>query len=209
LRNSAVGARLAVQLYLREHPGAPGDTEPLEVALRQLVLLESNLKRFLDLGRAGELRRERFSISSLLDDTVTLLAPQCRHMHVDLRWQRPADDLLVDGDRGQLGQVLINLLDNAVTAAGPGGWVEAAVYKENSACIAEVRDSGAGPPEAIVPRLFEPFATGKPEGVGLGLAVARQNAQAHGGDVSWKRDGACTVFRLSIPLAIGNDSARG
>jgi signal transduction histidine kinase len=209
LRNSAAGARLAVQLYLREHPGEPTDTEPLEVALRQLVLLESNLKRFLDLGRAGELRRERLSIVSLLDDSVTLLAPQCRHTHVDLRWRRPEGDLLVLGDRGQLGQVLINLLDNAISAAGPGGWVEAAIHKVNSTCVTEVRDSGAGPPETIVSRLFEPFATSKPEGVGLGLAVARQIAQAHGGDVSWKRNGKCTVFRLSIPLAIRNDSERG
>jgi len=205
LRNSAAGARLAVQLYLREHPGQEVDNEPLEVALRQLVLLESHLKRFLDLGRDGALRRERLSMAALLDDTIGLLQPQCRHMHVDLRWQKPATEFWIEGDRGQLGQVLVNLLDNAISAAGPGGRVESTLQMENAHCVVEIRDSGAGPPAEIVARLFEPFATSKPEGVGLGLAVARQIALAHGGDVTWKREATTTVFRLSIPTAIRDD----
>jgi signal transduction histidine kinase len=209
LRNSAAGARLAVQVFLREHKSPEdGETEALEVALRQLALLESSLKRFLDLGRAGEIRRENFSMTALLDDTVELLRPQCRHMHVELRWQRPNEEMTLSADRGQLGQVLINLFDNAVAAAGSGGWVEAALRKEaatgeiQTQLVIEVRDSGGGPPAEILPRLFEPFATSKPEGVGLGLAFARQIAEAHGGRLTWKRETNCTVFRLSIPESV-------
>jgi signal transduction histidine kinase len=204
LRNSAAGARLAVQVHLRECSGH-GDTEALEVALRQLDLLESNLKRFLELGRSGALRLEACSVLTLLDHVVSLFGPQSRHKHVELHWDRPATDIMVRADAGQLTQALINLLDNALTAAGPEGTVQIAAFEsvppaaQQPMCILEVRDSGPGPPADIAPRLFEPFVTAKPEGVGLGLAVSRQIAEAHGGRLTWERDGKCTVFRLVIP----------
>ena len=67
--------------------------------------------------------------------------------------------------------------------------------------VVDITDSGAGPPPEVARRLFEPFVTGKPEGVGLGLAVARQVAEAHGGSISWSRSPAGTCFHIELPLA--------
>jgi signal transduction histidine kinase len=208
LRNGLTGARLAVQLHTRACSPQAGDGASLEVALRQLNLLEVHLKRFLDLGRAGALRRERCSLSALVDEAVTLLRPQCRHAGTELRWQKPTLDCAIQGDAGQLGQLFVNLLGNAVEAAGPGGWVEVSVRRTkdegrrtaNPRCVIEVTDSGPGPPPDIAARLFEPFVTGKPEGVGLGLAVARQVAEAHGGTITFGRDDGRTCFRIELPL---------
>jgi signal transduction histidine kinase len=199
LRNSATGARLAVQLHLRECAGK-FDSEALEVALRQLTLLESNLKRFLELGRTEHGRPAGCSIVALVDEAVRLFGPQCRHSRVELRWRKPVEEAFVCADAGQMTQVLINLLDNALGAAGQGGWVELVIARNGDCCEIEVRDSGRGPPPELIPRLFEPFATSKPEGVGLGLAVSRQIAEAHGGRLVWARDEQSTVFRLVIPL---------
>src|SRR5262249_19151490 len=66
--------------------------------------------------------------------------------------------------------------------------------------ILEICDSGPGVSKEVAERLFEPFVTGKPEGVGLGLAVARQVAEAHGGCITWERRGDCTCFRVEMPL---------
>jgi signal transduction histidine kinase len=199
LRNGITGARLAVQVHARECSGTT-DNEPLEVALRQLTLLEVHLKRFLDLGRSGPGRRERCSLTALIGEVVRLLGPQCRHGRSDLRWQPPPDDLIVAGDRGQLEQLLLNVISNGIEAAGPGGWV--AVSAEGRAgrqCVIAVSDSGPGPPPTVAGRLFEPFVTSKPEGVGLGLAVARQVAEAHGGRVEWhQKENTC--FRIELPL---------
>jgi signal transduction histidine kinase len=213
LRNGLTGARLALQLHAQECPSREADGAALQAALRQLNLLEVHLKRFLDLGRAGALRRERCSLAALADEAVTLLRPQCRHAGTELRWQRPGEDFATQGDAGQLGQLFVNVLSNAVEAAGPGGWVQVELQiadcrlqKEKSAicnpqsAIVTVTDSGPGPPPDVAARLFEPFVTGKPEGVGLGLAVARQVAEAHGGTIAWHRDPDRTCFRIELPL---------
>jgi signal transduction histidine kinase len=199
LRNGLTGARLAVQLFVRE--AGPADTAPLEVALRQLALLETHVKRFLDLGRAGPSRREPCDLSALAGDAVELLAPRCRHAGIELLWRPPAEGCRLDGDAGQLGELIVNLLGNAVEAAGPGGQVEVRLGREEGRLVLEVLDSGPGPEAAVADRLFEPFVTSKPEGVGLGLAVARQVAEGHGGRVGWRREGRRTCFRVELPAA--------
>jgi nitrogen-specific signal transduction histidine kinase len=67
----------------------------------------------------------------------------------------------------------------------------------------EVVDNGPGPTPDVAEKLFEPFVTGKPEGVGLGLAVARQVAEAHGGGVGWRRVDGQTCFAVELPLEQG------
>src|SRR5205085_3088441 len=107
------------------------------------------------------------------------------------------------GDPAQLGHLLLNVLTNAVEAAGPGGRVEVRAGREDSRAFVEVFDSGPGPSPEVAAKLFEPFVTGKPEGVGLGLAVARRVARAHGGDITWERRGGRTGFRIELPAEGG------
>ena len=66
--------------------------------------------------------------------------------------------------------------------------------------VLRVLDNGVGPPREILDRLFEPFATSKPEGVGLGLAVAQQIAQSHGGRIVFHRAGGETCFEVHLPV---------
>ena len=70
---------------------------------------------------------------------------------------------------------------------------------EKSGWVVEVIDSGPGPPAEIAGRLFQPFVTGKREGIGLGLLVAKQVAEAHGGRIDWRRVGDRTCFRIELP----------
>lgn len=223
LRNGVTGARLAVQLHARESTGS-GDPETLQVALRQLALVEMHLKRFLDLGRSADLRRQPCPVLPLLEETLALLRPQCRHAGIELRWQpppfRPEKEPTVRGDADQLRHLLLNVISNGMEAAGPGGWLAVQMdiaegkndimavpdgekQKYPLSVIIEVRDSGPGPAPEVAERLFEPFVTGKPEGVGLGLAVGRQVVQALGGSLSWRRETGQTCFRIELPLEIG------
>jgi signal transduction histidine kinase len=227
LRNGLTGARLALQLFARESAGQT-DTAALDVALRQLTLLETNLKRFLDLGKHDETRRAPCALTALVSEAVELLRPRCRHAGIELHWDPPPDPFTLDADGAQLSQLVLNLLGNAIEAAGPGGSVRlvlgandksrslergnngvvrSALDGGSSAFVLEVSDTGPGPPEKIRDRLFEPFVTGKTEGVGLGLAVARQIAEAHGGRIRWGREAGKTVFRVEFPQGRALDEA--
>jgi signal transduction histidine kinase len=203
LRNSVTGARLALEVLADENHLQ--DSEAVGVVLRQLTMMESNLRRFMDLGRAEETRRERCSLTRLLDEAVTLLRPQCEHAKIDLIWRPPAIPAEIDGDAAQLGHLFLNVIGNGVEAAGPGGRVEVYLSRstehESSLLRIDVWDNGPGPPAEIAGRLFEPFVTGKPEGIGLGLAVARQAVEAHGGRLDWRREEGRTCFRIELPAA--------
>jgi len=199
LRNAATGAKLAVELYLQEEPN--GDGEPLRVALRQLARMESNLRRFLELGKPATGAKEHCDLVELLAGVTALFGPRCLHARILLSVIPPDYPVALTADPVALRHLFENLIENAIDAAGPGGHVRVPGPCSGDGLIwVEVEDTGAGPPPEIAGRLFEPFATGKPEGVGLGLAVAKQAAEAHGGTIQWERRGARTVFRVELPL---------
>ncbi len=102
-------------------------------------------------------------------------------------------------DEPSLRAAVLNLALNAIEAAGAGGSVTLELKSENQLHVIEVSDTGPGPPPELGENLFEPFVTGKPEGVGLGLALARHVAMVHHGGVSWAREGYFTRFRLTLP----------
>jgi signal transduction histidine kinase len=210
LRNAAAGAKLAVELFLAENPSA--DPEPLRVALRQLARIESNLRQFLDLGKPPAGVRQPCDLVRLIDQAVSLLKPQCQHAGTELRWwDKPPTAAVIPGDPIQLGHLFGNVIGNAVEAAGPAGTVDVKLFPTpfdsdglripQTGYAVEVIDSGPGPPADIGARLFEPFVTGKEEGIGLGLAVAKQAAESHGGRISWERRDGRTVFRIDLPAS--------
>ena len=106
-------------------------------------------------------------------------------------------------DEGGLRAAILNLTMNALEAAGPGGEVSLGASAENGEVVIEVSDTGPGPPPEVAETLLEAFVTSKPEGVGLGLALAHQVAVEHGGRLSWTRDGERTCFRLTLPNPSG------
>ncbi len=195
LRNTVTGARMAVQLHERHCPGA--DRDSLDVALRQLSMTESHLQRFLTAGRPATPRRGPCRLSAVIADVAALVAPACRHRDVEL--QLPDDaDVELWADAEQLRQLLLNLVLNAVEAAGSGGWVRLEAESPGESVTFRVLDSGPGIPAGVVEHLFEPFVTGRPEGIGLGLAVVRQIAEAHGGTIRLASQ-APTTFEITLP----------
>src|SRR5262249_60708044 len=98
-----------------------------------------------------------------------------------------AEPAIVSGDRGQLGHLFLNVLTNAMEAAGPGGTVEAELRVRANSAKVSISDSGPCPAPDLAARLFEPFVAGKPQGVGLGLAVGRPDCEAEEDSVGRSR----------------------
>jgi signal transduction histidine kinase len=113
----------------------------------------------------------------------------------------------VRGDRERLGQLVSNLISNAVKFTPPGGSVTARVFAENGLGVVEVEDTGIGIPKAEQERLFQRFfraSTATEQaipGTGLGLAITKAIAEAHDGQITYRSTpGEGTTFRLELPL---------
>jgi signal transduction histidine kinase len=222
IRNAATGCRIALDLHTRDCPlalgGSDGD-ESLQVAARQLTLIESHIQRFLTLGRPTVRAHQAVELGELVRQAATLVEPTATHLGVVLRTELPGDPIWQTGDAEGLVQMLVNLIVNAVEAtsgarAAAGGKMSPAAGNVVVRLSTEVQpaglrtclsvvDEGPGPAAIIAGRLFEPFATDKPGGTGLGLVVARQIAADHGGEITWNRSGERTQFIVTIPLQRG------
>ena len=205
LRNAATGARMAIELHQRECPGGP-TCESLDVALRQMRLMESYLQRLLALGaRPGPSQESVVSLGCIVEEALDLVRPACVHAGVELSLVKPVDEFRLHGDPEALRQLVINLAHNALEAAAADRCAapRVAVELDRGAAgraVLRVKDTGSGPAAEVQTRLFEPFVTGKPDGTGLGLFVARQIAEAHRGSIGWDRQGDMTCFTVELPL---------
>ena len=151
-------------------------------------------------------RRELLDINEAIREVIALTQTEVQRNGV--RLQTPlGDDLpFVPADRVQLQQVIMNLVVNAVEAMSAIGdrsreLTIASGRDDANAVFVEVQDTGPGLDPAKIDRLFQSFFTTKPEGIGMGLAISRSIAEAHGGRLSAAPNpprGA--VFRLTLPV---------
>ena len=99
LRNAATGGRMAIELHRRDCPHGPTD-ESLDVALRQLRLMESYLRQFLSFGQSAPAVRQRVAAAALVEEVLGLVRPSCIHAGIDLQLTSPAEPIELEGDPG-------------------------------------------------------------------------------------------------------------
>ncbi|HEU4538731.1 MAG TPA: HAMP domain-containing sensor histidine kinase, partial [Polyangiaceae bacterium] len=190
-------------IKLRLDLAAAGARLP-EVAERAIAHASSEIARLdrlvADLlivaGRAAGGRHET-DVGALVRARAEALGPWAEGRGVSLR---TAGEGRIDADADSLARAVDNLLRNAVEASAPGDAVEVAVAAVDAGerLVVRVDDRGPGVPEAQRDTLFEPFFTTKPGGTGLGLALSRAIARAHGGDLTYDRPGGVSRFELSL-----------
>jgi signal transduction histidine kinase len=158
----------------------------------------------LDLSRPLPASAEEVDLRALSDDVVSRLGEAKLLDGVAVRVDGAAS---APGHPEKLRQVLVNLVRNAAEAAGSGGKVEVRVAEHDGSAEVAVEDSGPGVPAERRDRLFEPFFTTKPRGTGLGLAVSRAIARAHGGELdAGPAPAGGARFALRLPLRRGGEA---
>jgi signal transduction histidine kinase len=164
----------------------------------------------LSLAEAGQLRLERQPVAAadLVSQAVKAATPRAEAGQVALRVDVPGNLPLVDVDVRRVGQVLRNLLDNALSHTPAGGEVAVVARAGDEGVEMSVRDTGSGIDSADIPYIFERFYRADKSrsrdtgGVGLGLAIARQLVEAHGGKIAVESEpGKGTRFSFVLPLA--------
>ena len=175
---------------------------------RQLARLVEDL-RTLSLAEAGQLplERETLDVQDLLSDVVTSFSGQAEAAGVSLRAENRSgsDPLNIRGDAGRLDQVLSNLVANALRYTSAGGRIALSAWRTPEGVCIQVEDNGKGISPEDLPNIFDRFWRDDPTrqgSSGLGLAIARQLVQAHGGSIRVdSRPGQGTSFTINLPVS--------
>jgi signal transduction histidine kinase len=204
LRNILSSAQLASDRLARvEDPVVKRLALRIVTSLDHAVTLATRTMRF---GRADERppRCERFRLAGLVDE-VGEAAIAGEPSEATIIFENRVDPALeIVADREQLFRIFLNLVRNAADAVQnrDRGYIVVSAAREKTGFSVLIGDNGTGIPEAVREKLFQPFAVStRSAGAGLGLAIARDLARAHGGDVTLEStDESGTRFRIAIPL---------
>ncbi|MFO0909186.1 MAG: ATP-binding protein [Isosphaeraceae bacterium] len=219
LRTPLSVIRSHVDLALSRPRTAEEYRQTIQACHRASIRMSSLVDGLLTLARADagrlDLRRERLDLHALVAEQVELLEPLARERSVRLRFD--GEPTSIEGDTARLGQLVMNVLTNAIHYNRPGGEVRLNVRRDGEQAVLTVADTGVGIPETDLRRVFDRFyrvdaarnrATG---GSGLGLAIARSIVEAHEGtiDLTSQPDvGTTFVVRLpAAPFGRGSEKA--
>jgi two-component system sensor kinase FixL len=225
LTAAATALQAARRMLAASAPQAPGVMtevqEAMELAAKQALRAGLIVRRLRDFVAHGETEKRLEHLPRLVEEASALAMVGARERGVALALRLDPRLPPVQVDRVQIQQVLFNLIRNAIEAMGgkvPTKGRQAARYRElvvsavlTGPAVVEVAvaDTGPGLAPEVAGRLFEPFVSTKPDGMGVGLAISRTVIEAHGGRL-WveANPGGGAVFRFTLPAAASDVAAR-
>ncbi len=185
-----------------------GDPRRTDVRLigEKLDQLEAIVTRVLSFAKGSSSLHSRWNLAEIVDDTLLLVRLKLAQGKIQVHYAAPERPLLIDVHKGQIQQVLLNLIINATQAMPEGGAITVALATEErngvTMVIVDIIDTGTGIPESIRERVFDSFLSGRPDGTGLGLAIAKRILLSHYGDIQLVATGPTgTTMRIMLPLA--------
>ena len=198
IRNPLNSIRVTIQVLERKLRKQNISEESCQLVVAEVDRLDTLLQSLLVFRADTPGRFKRQPLRPVIERTLALVTPQVRDRGI-VTQLTAADEVeaVVDGD--QLHQAVMNLLLNAIDAAGSGGRIDIQLEQRDSQATINVRDSGPGLSEDEREHLFEAFYTTKPKGTGIGLAVTRTLLERMGGTVDYVASSTGTHFQIMLP----------
>lgn len=172
----------------------------IEHGTARISTLVGAVKRFTYMDRA--LTPEAVSVAESVNDTILLLHQKIREKSIAVAIDIGPDLLPARAIGGDLNQILMRVIDNALDASPDSGRVTISAEAVHNRVVVRIVDNGPGIPQEIRARVFDPFVTSKPvgQGVGLGLDIARQLVRRNDGDIEVDSKPGHTEFRITLLL---------
>jgi signal transduction histidine kinase/ActR/RegA family two-component response regulator len=213
LRNPLAPIRTSMGILKHLHPDSDPVTRLRNVVDRQVTHLTRLVDDLLDVARitSGKvvLKKDRITLRSVVNHAVEISSSTMEAKGHQLDVDEPAHEYLLNADHARLVQSVANLLVNAAKFTPTGGHIVLATRVEGDTVTFSVRDDGIGLEPASLTRIFDLFAQTPvpgeaPTGLGIGLSLARQFAEMHGGKLHAVSDGlGCgSEFVLTLPVVV-------
>lgn len=194
--------RAALRLLAAAKPDEDRIRSALNLAVEQNQRSGEIIRRLRAFVARGEIARQSESIATLIEEASALALVGARERDIKVMINLDPDLPQASVDRVQIQQVLLNLIRNAVEAMDGQQVRELGINIEVKPdhVLVGISDTGNGIPEEIEAKLFQPFVTTKPDGMGIGLSVCRTIVEAHGGRL-WvePNPGGGSIFRFTLP----------
>ena len=201
IRNPLMVVRLLFDSLRLEGVEDENKSKDLSVIREKLNHLEQIAGRILEFGKSRESFRKAVKLREILEDAAVLVRLKLEQSRINLSWGKLSGDELVFVDKGQIQQVLLNLMLNAVEVMPDGGDLSIGTELKDGRVNIYVKDQGGGIPKNLRDRIFESFLTGRKDGTGLGLTISKRIMRAHDGDLELVESGSGgTTFCISLPL---------
>ncbi|HEY8923575.1 MAG TPA: ATP-binding protein [Polyangia bacterium] len=186
--------------YLRELAFLNRASSTVRTAIQSIRRIVGALKRY---SRLDEAPLENVDIHAGIEDTLVILSHQLKSRDNGINLKRSYGNLpLIAAYVGELNQVWTNLIHNAIQALGSSGEILIETAVHGTEIRVAIQDDGPGIPPNVLPRIFDPFFTtkGKGEGTGLGLSIAHNIVEKHGGRITVESAPGRTRFEVALPV---------
>jgi signal transduction histidine kinase len=208
---AVINAQAGLHWLSAQPPNFDEVSAALAANLKECTRAGEVIRRIRTLFKKEPLRKEPFAINDAILEVMAMARAEAANESVSVQTKLAKGLPLVQGDRVQLQQVMLNLIINAIEAMrGLEGDQELLICTreaEPNGVVVEVQDSGPGLAPATVDRLFEHFYTTKPSGLGLGLSICRTIVEAHDGRI-WASPNLPrgAIFHFTIPVELCAES---
>ena len=189
---------------------APGNEHLSNIIVEETSRLDTIVREFLDFARPRETKMATGSLNQVAERVLRFMEPEFKQKSVVVRTRLDQELPEIFMDSEQIYQVLFNIVFNAVQAMPYGGDIIVATSEDQAAAavILEISDTGVGIAPEKISQIFTPFYTDKNRGTGLGLTIAKNIVEKHGGTISASSkpsDGS--TFRVVLPIKqdVGDD----
>lgn len=203
IKNPLSSIKGTAEILLDEFPEDHPKREFVEILLKETTRLNNTVEEVLQFSRRDIHGRKKDDtalepLSQVIDRVTSLLASQLRKKSITLNvvgWEA-GKTFFVAGEK--LSQVFLNIILNSIDATPPKGAITVETIRQADGYSISVKDSGAGIPDRLKDKIFDPFYSTKEDGTGLGLSISRKIVESYGGTISLsdaETGGACfTVF---------------
>ena len=201
IRNPLGNVSMSVQQLKEAFPEDSPWAKHVDIITRNTQRINFLITELLNCARPPKLNIRPHSIHEILEESLDSIKAKARSKQIEVRKRFFRESSVINLDKEQINRVFSNVMINAVEAVPNKGRIYIDTEVEGKFFVVKIQDTGQGIPEEDIIKIFDPFFSTKPSGIGLGLSMTYGIVVSHGGTIGveseWRKG---TIFTISLPM---------